>query len=237
MTRAGHTLALSSIEPHQPTTRSWWQRLQARATESASPLDRSADDHGNHHSNYHSAEPASFELPDLPDMPLLPQTTLVAVGEDPLSARIGKAMHRLLEWHGGHYPLGHAAITDMAARISREFDLTPEQVAQAQAMAGSIRAGQGSWAWDAGRLAWQGNEVELLQDGQTLRLDRLVQRQDAGHAGQWWVLDYKSATAPQHQAALVAQMRSYRTAVQAIYPDAPVRAAFLTGDGALVEID
>ena len=146
-------------------------------------------------------------------------------------------MHRLLEWQGGQDPPGLDAILSLPARLGREFDLTPEQVAQAQAMAGRIQSGQGSWAWDAGRLAWQGNEVELLQDGQTLRLDRLVQRQDAGHAGQWWVLDYKSATAPQHQTALVAQMRSYRTAVQAIYPDAPVRAAFLTGDGALVEID
>ena len=233
MTRAGHTLALSSIEPHHLTTRSWWQRLQAQATELASPLDRSADEHGNHH----SAAPASFELPDLPDIPLLPQTALAVAQEDSPSARIGKAMHRLLEWQGGQDPPGLDAILSLPARLGREFDLTPEQVAQAQAMAGRIQSGQGSWAWDAGRLAWQGNEVELLQDGQTLRLDRLVQRQDAGHAGQWWVLDYKSATAPQHQTALVAQMRSYRTAVQAIYPDAPVRAAFLTGDGALVEID
>ena len=233
MTRAGHTLALSSIEPHHPTTRSWWQRLQALATELPSPLDRSADDHGKHH----SAAPVSFELPDLPDIPLLPQTALAVAQEDSPSARIGKAMHRLLEWHGSHDPAGLDAILALAARLGREFHLTPEQVAQAQAMASRIQSGQGSWAWDAGRLAWQGNEVELLHDGETLRLDRLVQRQDAGHAGQWWVLDYKSATAPQHQAALVAQMRSYRTAVQAIYPGAPVRAAFLTGDGALVEID
>jgi ATP-dependent helicase/nuclease subunit A len=75
-----------------------------------------------------------------------------------------------------------------------------------------------------------------MYQGELLRLDRLVQRKDAGHAGHWWVLDYKSAQAPQDQPALVAQLRQYRAAVQAIYPDAVVRTAFLSGTGALVEI-
>jgi ATP-dependent helicase/nuclease subunit A len=44
--------------------------------------------------------------------------------------------------------------------------------------------------------------------GQALRLDRLVQRKDAGHEGHWWVLDYKSAVAPQLQPALVAQLQA-----------------------------
>jgi ATP-dependent helicase/nuclease subunit A len=69
-----------------------------------------------------------------------------------------------------------------------------------------------------------------------LRLDRLVQRKDAGHDGHWWVLDYKSAGAPQQQAALMAQMQAYRAAVRKIYPEAPVKAAFLTGQGTVVEV-
>ena len=66
--------------------------------------------------------------------------------------------------------------------------------------------------------------------------DAAVQRKDAGHDGHWWVLDYKSAGAPQQQAALMAQMQTYRAAVQQIYPGSTVKAAFLTGQGRLVEL-
>ena len=85
-------------------------------------------------------------------------------------------------------------------------------------------------------MAWHGNEVDLVYQGQPLRLDRLVQRKDAGYESQWWVLDYKSAITPQQQPALVAQLQAYRAAVQLIYPDATVKAAFLTGQGTVVEL-
>ena len=62
----------------------------------------------------------------------------------------------------------------------------------------------------------------------------------AAHAGDaeagWWVLDYKSATQPQRQQALVAQLQRYREAVQALMPGEVVHAAFLTGDGRLVMV-
>ena len=63
-----------------------------------------------------------------------------------------------------------------------------------------------------------------------------MQRKNGDAAGQWWVLDYKSAQSPQDQPELVAQLRRYRAAVQSIYPDAIVRAAFLTSDGAFLEV-
>ena len=75
--------------------------------------------------------------------------------------------------------------------------------------------------------------MELMYQGESLRLDRLVQRKDTLD---WWVLDYKSAHAPQDEPELVAQLQNYRDAVQAIYPDATVKAAFLTGHGELVEL-
>ena len=86
-------------------------------------------------------------------------------------------------------------------------------------------------------VQWQGNEVELLYQGDTLRLDRLVQRRDAGHAGHWWVLDYKSACKPQRQVDLVIKMRAYMAAMTAIHPGQTVKAAFLTGDGQVVMVD
>ena len=86
-------------------------------------------------------------------------------------------------------------------------------------------------------MQWQGNEVELTHQGQTLRLDRLVQRKDAGHVGQWWVLDYKSASNPQLQADLVVKMRAYQSALAAIYLGQTVKAAFLTADGKVMVVD
>ena len=61
-------------------------------------------------------------------------------------------------------------------------------------------------------------------------------RAQAGEPASWWVLDFKSSLAPQEQAALRRQMQDYRQAVQALYPDAPVRAAFLTQDGQMQEL-
>jgi ATP-dependent helicase/nuclease subunit A len=49
-------------------------------------------------------------------------------------------------------------------------------------------------------------------------------------------LIYKSASAPERQPALIVQLQSYRAAVQQIYPDATVKAAFLTGQGTVVEL-
>ena len=150
--------------------------------------------------------------------------------EDSTSARTGKAMHRLLEW-GGDLLEAHIAA------VAREFALSPAQARHAAALAERIRGGEGAWAWHEDVVAWQGNEVDLMHQGQALRLDRLVQRKDAGHVGHWWVLDYKSAAAPEQQPALIAQMLSYRAAVQRAYPGATVKAAFLTGVGTMVEVN
>ena len=145
--------------------------------------------------------------------------------QDTALARIGKAMHRLLEW-------GDASAPNVVA-VAREFDLDTDQGAQAAAMALCILHGAGAWAWDDAAVGWQANEVELMYQGETYRLDRLVQRRDSGH---WWVLDFKSTGMPLRNPALVAQMQTYLSAVQNIYPGETVRAAFLTGSGELIEL-
>lgn len=234
LTRARHTLAISSIEPYRAAEQSWWQRLVALAMPAplASSIPVPAVAPGTDEVNL-------FYIKELPPAPAEyahaatkseadSDADGVENDEDSATARMGKAMHRLLEWGDTSNPAITAAV--------REFELVPGQGVQAAAMAGRILQGEGAWAWDLAVLAWQGNEVELMYQGESLRLDRLVQRQDGDHAGHWWVLDYKSAQAPQQQPALVAQLRRYQAAVQAIYPQAVVRAAFLTGQGALVEL-
>ena len=229
LTRARHTLAVSSIEPYRTTGRSWWARLEPLATPVApAPTLVSA-------ALPDTVEIKEFYMKELP--PALVFVHSVAIenevvepepDSDPLRARIGKAMHRLLEW-------GNLASHNIAA-ATREFVLSPAHGQEAAAMAGRILQGEGAWAWDPAVVSWQGNEVELMVQGQLLRLDRLVQRQDPGHVGHWWVLDYKSTNTPQKQAALMAQLRGYQAAVQALYPDAVVKCAFLTPQGAVLEI-
>lgn len=242
LTRARRTLAISSIAPYRSAERSWWQRLSelAQAVTLAPAVALGAPFAP---ATAVAAENVVFYIKELPLAPVGYDQTAIkndstldlsrsgegAAEVESLSARLGLAMHRLLEW-------GDASKPNVAA-CAREFALTPEQGAEAAAMAARILQGEGAWAWDNSVLAWQANEIELLYQGQCLRLDRLVQRADPQHAGHWWVLDYKSAPAPQEQPALLAQLRDYRAAVQAIYPDAVVKAAFLSAEGALIEMN
>ncbi len=227
MTRARDILVLSSIEPHRDAPGSWWQRLVALArpqmVDVVSEAVLSVSD----------TAPQDFTLLVLPQAPA-PAPQPVASGGaapaqadvvDPAVARIGKALHRLLEW--GKVDASHVA----AAR--REFVLDAEQVQKAATMAQRILTGEGAWAWDAAQLSWAANEVEMVVGGVLMRLDRLLQRRDNG---QWWVLDHKSARAPLQDTSLVAQLNTYRNAVRAVYPQQTVRAAFLTGEGRWIEL-
>ncbi len=221
LTRARQTLAISSIVPHRAAPRSWWQRLTQTGLLRATVL---------------IALPASattaaaeiFHLKELPPAPLRASPVPAALDTDALEARIGKAMHRLLEW-GTVSALGTAA-------VAREFELSPAQALRAVSLAACILQGDGAWAWDPTVIGWAGNEIGISHQGQYRQIDRLVQRRDGAQAGQWWVLDYKSAAAPQAQMELRAQLLDYRAAVQGIYPGQVVRAAFLTAQGVVVEL-
>ncbi len=224
MTRARDILVVSSIEPHRDAAGSWWQRLTEHTSPQAAPT-------GPATAMYGSQEPSLFTLAELPALSLPPSCdatrTFAAPPDEELDdsvvARVGKAMHRLLEW---------GATDDHQVQSVRiEFRLDLEQGARAAAMTRRILDGPGAWAWDPSQLSWHANEVELLSAGQMVRLDRLVQRKDNG---EWWVLDHKSVHAPQNDAALVAQLRAYRDAVQRIHGAQTVRAAFLGGQGAWI---
>lgn len=67
------------------------------------------------------------------------------------------------------------------------------------------------------------------------RLDRLIHisADDAQRHG-WWVVDYKSASTPEQQPALLRQLRRYCQAVRWLYPGEPVRAVFVTAQGRCV---
>jgi ATP-dependent helicase/nuclease subunit A len=228
MTRARQQLVISSVEPHIAAPASWWQRLESFCEPLAVPAAPAS------HMDAPRATAKDFALPVVPGVPAgaKPKADVPATIST-RETRFGEAVHRLLEIHvrgvQGWTP-------SQMQRVSREFALDANAAQQAAAMATRILDGEGAWAWDPAIVDWQGNEVELLHEGELLRLDRLGRRAGSG-AGEWWVLDFKSASQPGRDAALVAKMQQYRAAVAKAYPDADVKAAFLTGQGKLVTIE
>ena len=243
LTRAQRALVLSSTVPRSAHPGSWWARLQAHvaplAVPEASVLAPDATP---------AAEPP-FELLYIEKLPSarvdIAQAApkLVATedrpeAEDSLESRLGQAMHRLLEWlpavAGGHAGTDDVWSSAQWRTLQRDYTLDAAQCAQARSAALAIAGGAGRWVWDAQQLAWQGSEVAMVVAGRMLRLDRLVQRADTQ---EWWVLDYKSTRHPLAQPELCAQLAQYRTAVAKVYAGATIRAAFLTPDGQLQELD
>jgi ATP-dependent helicase/nuclease subunit A len=225
MTRARNRLVLSSVQPHAAGETSWWQRALPLCTPMETP-------HAAITTSARAArDRARFILPQLPHLPDLQPRNVQPVGQRPADSdesRFGQAVHRLLErWTAGSREFAR----EQVQRIAREFALSDRAADEAAAMAQRILIGEGAWAWDSASIDWQANEVPLHYEGELLRLDRLVRRTGTG---EWWVLDYKTATRPEQQFGLIDQLRRYRTAVQAVYPGHPVKAAFLTGQGKLV---
>jgi ATP-dependent helicase/nuclease subunit A len=259
VTRARRRLVLSSSEPHRSQDGSWWRRLQplcAPAAVGAAGQDIAAGAVGVDGVDGGVVLPLaedSFTMPWLPHPPATPDMEAsedvwtdspeAGLGPSPAAdaeagaratdAAIGLAMHRLLEWAPVWVDAPPAAAHTPAQlrAVAREFALGDKHSERAADLAARILAGEGAWAWDSRAVDWHANEVALVHAGQMHRLDRLVRRRDTG---EWWVLDYKSAHAPQDHIALQAQLRGYRAAVQAAHPQARVRTAFLTGQGTLV---
>ncbi|RSZ36914.1 MULTISPECIES: UvrD-helicase domain-containing protein [unclassified Variovorax] len=227
VTRARERLVLSSVRPARANEGSWWARLEplCEPTETDEPLVTLSAQAG----------AASFPMQRMPEAPepveqQLATKKAASTTVDARAAAFGQAMHRLLEWAVPGEPLPAAHVRAAA----REFLLDAQQARGAAAIAQRIRSGEGAWVWDDRRVDWHGNEVTLVHEGETLRIDRLVRERDSGA---WWVLDYKSAARPERDAALIAQMQRYRAAVQHAYPGATVRVAFLTGQGELVNLE
>jgi ATP-dependent helicase/nuclease subunit A len=223
MTRAERQLVISSVVPATaPSAATWWQRLLPCATpvpapETAAPLAGAAA----------AADLVQLRVVPGASAPRTMEWLRPQAPEGSAASRLGEAMHRLLETWQPRTGLGASQLRE----VQRLFALDEAAAQQAADMAQRILGGEGSWAWDAAQVDWQGNEVELHAGGELLRLDRLVRRRDTG---EWWVLDYKSAVAPERQPQLVAQMRRYREAVAAAHAGATVHCAFLTAQGRLV---
>ena len=234
LTRAKQALVFSSMQPHRDHAKSWWKQLQAHALD-AQPVPETLAAGPVPQGGW--ADGQVLDLPVLPDAlsrasDLVPTLAPADAGED-LDARIGQAMHCLLEHYvPGQGDEGGLWGTHAWPLAQHQFVLDEAQMARAAQAAQAIVQGQAAWAWDEKCLLWEGNEISIYYRGRKLRMDRLVQRKDTGH---WWVLDYKSAAQPHLDPALCAQLATYCAAVQLAYPGQTVRAAFLSATGQLIE--
>ena len=252
MTRARHSLAVSSVRPSTSAPGSWWSRLAFLPAGGALQPGAGPD----------APDAVAQDVFTVTEIPSLPshlqsvtanQQTLgeprptAALAGAPEAARstpqsrLGEAMHQLLEQAGiaGHAlePLReHGFSAARQARLAQDFEITMEAARQACHMAQRILAGEGAWAWEPAFVATAINEAPLHYRGQSLRIDRLVHCHQPPSCAGWWVLDYKSAHQPERQPELIAQMELYRQAVQGQIPGERVFAAFLTGDGRLVPV-
>lgn len=229
LTRAEARVIVSSVQPHrQGSAPSWRARIEPLAQPVPAPLPVMPGVGGA------SAGDGGCTLAVLPQWNVAPgpAATAPAAPVDEERTRVGLALHRLLQWLPTP-PAGFDWGDAHRQAVAREFALGAAQAQEALRMAQTMRTGEAAWLWDATQLAYWGNEVDIALDGQPLRLDRLVRRRDDGS---WWVIDFKSATRPERQAALREQLQRYHRALSQAHPGDPVRLAFLNPLGQLIEI-
>jgi ATP-dependent helicase/nuclease subunit A len=258
MTRARLRLVVSHTVPYAAGAgRSWYLRLQpvlqpvlhpippaASVTTAGEGADEGAD-----------AEPSVSAGSTWPPVrvDMLPQLAAAAPSmalesaagppqaDDARTAALGRAVHRLLEWIGQpDGPLPPARWPAAAVQAAVAFGLPARAGAEVAQLATTI-AGSAACArfFSGPALRWAGNEVPMADgQGHALRIDRLVQLEDA-NGPVWWVLDYKLRHRPEALVALREQLDHYRELVRAALQasgtgDVPVQAGFITGAGQLV---
>ncbi len=221
LTRAEAQVFISRTPPRSAneTRPSWWTRLEPWALPWSAPDMAPPDE-----------DDRRAEVVVLPLQRRAGTAVAAAAADDEAAAALGQAVHRVLEWASQDSAhdlptLAQAAATAFAVADARAVQSVAERVLASPAC---------RRFFDPRSIAWAGSEVAVASaDGQPRRIDRLVLL--AAPERCWWVLDYKLSGAPQDDAALLAQLAAYRAAVAALAPGEPVRAAFITARGELIE--
>jgi ATP-dependent helicase/nuclease subunit A len=225
MTRAASRLVVSRFEPHQASAQpTWWDRLSpvAQTIDAPDPVAPTV-----------AGGVAPWPLQTLPVLQVSPEPVQHDAEVDDEATRWGQAVHRLLQWCPT--PAADFDWDEAHQRaIERGHRLDAARSTAALAAARRIVRGEAAWAWDPARVDHWGNEVDLVHQGQALRLDRLVRERASGA---WWVIDFKSHEAPHTVPEHREQLRGYRAALQASQPGDTVRLAFITAQGRFIELD
>jgi ATP-dependent helicase/nuclease subunit A len=253
LTRAREQLVFSRTEPRGRQGGSWWQRLAASGAmdpEQTWQPEPAASEKANL-ALIPTGEAAQAGAPSLREsaeahppglLRMLPKLRPRLGGAMPapraaeppsLLQTLGQVVHRVLEWLTV-LPVAQRSdqrIERAVQAAARELQLDASAHPDAMRLASIILRSPALQPWlDPAQLAWAGNEVTLNDQGQVLRIDRLVARQTPT-GRQWWVLDYKLQHRPQALATYQQQMARYVAAVAALQPGEEVLAAFITGAG------
>ena len=131
--------------------------------------------------------------------------------------RLGRAWHALLE-HGSDAPVDE---------IARAHALTPEQLDTVVRAAARVRAAHGDFFGSRDAA-----ELELVSDnGELLRVDRLVERDDAV-----WIIDFKWQVTDAERSAYEVQVRRYANVLRSLRSDRTLRIGLVTAAGELIEV-
>jgi ATP-dependent helicase/nuclease subunit A len=137
--------------------------------------------------------------------------------EESDAMRLGRAWHALLE-QGSDAPVD---------AIARTHPLTPEQLDTVVRAAARVRAAHRDFFGSRDAA-----ELELVADnGELLRVDRLVERDDAV-----WIVDFKWQVTDAERSAYEVQVRRYADVLRSLRSDRPVRIGLVTAAGALIEV-
>ena len=225
MTRARSRLVISrTVAARLPTVPTWWSRVQPLADLWRWDASQLAV----------LPVPTHFALKTLPPWHAPPvKPTVLQDAADKALAKLGEAIHRVLEW---------VSSSQQAADVGRLIGASAQMYgldAQArERLEGSVQAILNSPDcapfFDAAQCLWAANEVPVSVAGLDRRIDRLVCL--AGPPSPtWWVLDYKLGAAPEQNPLYIEQLRGYRDAVQILQPRESVRAALITGQGRFID--
>ena len=149
-------------------------------------------------------------------------------------AKLGEAMHRVLEWaSGGRHQ--HADVARLTAASAQMYGLDAKGRERLdRSVQAILSSADCAPFFDAAQWLWAANEVPVSVAGLDRRIDRLVCLSGTG-GPTWWVLDYKLGDTPEQNPLYIEQLRSYRNAVQILQPGEPIRAALITGQGRFID--
>jgi ATP-dependent helicase/nuclease subunit A len=215
-TRARQVLIVSGVLPQKSDQRyedTWYRRFDTIEGRSILPEARAPA---------RSAD-GGRRVRDFLPPPCATGSVRVVLGDEPV--RLGRAWHAVLE---------QTVDTAGLARIDRNqlgrrFDIDAVQVAQVVDAAARVLTAPHL----ARLLAVPGEpELELLDNGELLRIDRLAQADDG-----LWILDFKWRVTAGDAPAYRRQVQRYCDVVRSIYRDRRVRGALITAQAELIEID
>ncbi len=245
MSRAKRRLVFSATEPYlAPVGPTWWSRVGVVASAPASQRQAELFLAPANVGPAATPEAGDVIIATLPPWRSSTRDTEVAVPADAsdaaagsaataassASARLGRAVHRALEWIVADAGIDRSEAADAAAR---EFGASAASVRRS--VAAIVDHPDGARFFHGAQIRWSGNEVAVSDQGDVLRIDRLVLVDEAG-GPVWWVLDYKLSHSPQELAPYREQLLRYRAAIARAQPGETVRCAFVAGDGRIVEI-